>query len=163
MTEEDRTLNIPAFKRKRSIAAKLRNTNNPKIKLKTTRKTRPKRTYETSGTLTDIPARKKATTVGDLMDLPQETLALKNLREMQECGYCDGYFENIDVAIVKITKPVRQGDRLVFEQEGGLFEQSIESMQINRKDVKLARSGSDIGLKVLKAPKVGAPVYKVKE
>jgi hypothetical protein len=34
-------------------------------------------------------------------------------------------------------------------------------MQINHKDVKLAKSGSDIGLKVVIPPKIGGNVYKV--
>lgn len=164
MTEEDRTLNIPAFKRKRSIAAKLRNTNKKigEITKKPSKKTRRQRIQETSGMFTDIPAREPEITVEDLLSLPRETIAKRGYREMEECGYCDGYFENIDVAIVKVTSPLREGDQIIFEVEGGLFEQTIKSMQINRKDVKLARSGSDIGLKVPKAPKVGGKVYKVK-
>ena len=161
MSEELNALNIPAFKRKRSIAAKLRKTNKTtttKPRLSTTRKKREK--FDTSGLFTDIPARKDTRTVEDLLSLPEESFE-QELRTMDECGYCDGYFEKIDVAIVKVTSPVRLGDCLIFERDGGLFEHRVESMQIDRKDVKLARSGSDIGLKIPMKPKVGTPVYKV--
>ena len=113
--------------------------------------------------MTDIPAHEDNPSIEELMSIPDEPKALGKLREMKECGYCDGYFENIDVAIIKTTSPIREGDRLIFQKEGGLFEQTIDSMQINRKDVKLARSGSDIGMKVLMEPIVGTPVYKVIE
>jgi hypothetical protein len=80
---------------------------------------------------------------------------------MKTCGICEGYFDNIDVAIIKVTSPIRVDDRLIFEKDEGLFEQSVKSMQINRKDVTLAKSGSDIGIKVEMKPKVGTNVYKV--
>jgi hypothetical protein len=168
MNDELNTLNIPAYKRKRSIAAKLRSTNKTQNSLaktaKPSRETRRKRpTSDSSEIMSNIPARQQSPTIEDLLRLPQEQAAKSDLREMENCGYCEGYYEKINVAIIRTTSPVREGDRLVFEQEGGLFEQTVTSMQINRKDVKLARSGSDIGMKLLKTPKVGTPVYKVKE
>lgn len=84
-------------------------------------------------------------------------------REMKTCGVCEGYYEKIEVAIVRVTSPLRVGDSIIFEKPDGLFEQEIKSMQIDRKDINLATTGSEIGLKVLQKPTVGSPVYKVIE
>ncbi|MBI2634505.1 hypothetical protein HYW82_02440 [Candidatus Peregrinibacteria bacterium] len=80
---------------------------------------------------------------------------------MKTCGVCEGYFDKIEVAIIKLTGTLKVGERIIFEKIDGLFEQKVESMQINRKDVKRAKAGSDIGLKVAMKPNVGTTVYKV--
>lgn len=163
------TLNIPAFKRKRSISARARKTPsyNKVIKKTTTRKrvTRPKFAYEED--ISDIPVRQQMLEQDDVFPDPLDVnpfTTSKNsneTREMKICGTCDGYFDKIEVAVFQLTSPLRQGDTILFETTNGLFEQPVDSMQINRKDVRLARSGSDIGLKVLEIPKVGGTVYKV--
>ena len=56
---------------------------------------------------------------------------------------------------------IRVGDIIIFEKTDGLFEQKIETMQIDRRDIQLATTGSEIGLKVEIKPVVGSPVYKV--
>lgn len=84
------------------------------------------------------------------------------LREMRLCGKIEGYIFKIEVAIVTVKASIRTGDRLIFEShEGGLFEQTLESMQINREDVATAYSGDDVGIKVLAEPKKNGNVYKV--
>lgn len=80
---------------------------------------------------------------------------------MQICGICEGYFDKIEVAIIKVTSPFRIGDSIIFEKQDGLFEQEIKSMQLNRKDITLATTGSEIGLKVYQKPIIGSQVYKV--
>ncbi len=136
MTEID-NYNIPAFKRKRSIAAKAR-AKHPAI----TEITAPP----------PISNRKKQKKV----EIPET-----HSREMKICGTCDGYFDKIDVAIIRLTNPLRKGDIILIEKTDGLFEQKVNSMQIDRKDVSIARTGSDAGIKVLSKPKVGGTVYKV--
>ncbi|MBD3361009.1 hypothetical protein GF366_04385 [Candidatus Peregrinibacteria bacterium] len=133
---------IPAFQRKRSLAAKARK--------KPTKITR-KRTNNKAIRKTRIDYPEK---IDSIQKLPE-------VREMKTCGTCDGFFEAINVAVVKVTSPIRTGDRIIFEKENGLFEQTVESMQINRKNITLAKSGSDIGLKVTIKPTVGTLVYKV--
>ena len=81
---------------------------------------------------------------------------------MRLCGKCEGYLEKIQVAIVTVSAPLRIGDRVLFESEsGGLFEQNLGEMQINREDVMTAYSGDDIGMKVKAVPKKNGNVYKV--
>lgn len=170
-------LNIPAFKRKRSIAAKAKRTASaiPKItKPKRTSTTRKRTTSRKRASnrlvqeaLSDIPIRDEFPSpdffpehIEDVEILRQKA-ADEDLREMKLCGKCDGYFDNIDVAVIALTSALREGDRIIFETGEGLFEQTVASIQIDRKPVKIARSGSDIGLKVLLKPRVGGNVYKV--
>lgn len=88
--------------------------------------------------------------------------SLTDLREMRLCGKCEGYLDKIQVAIVTVSAPLRIGDRVLFESEsGGLFEQNLGEMQINREDVMTAYSGDDIGMKVKAVPKKNGNVYKV--
>lgn len=174
--EEINPLNIPAFKRKRSIAAKARRkpayetaiAKQPK-KHKTAIRKRQQR-YLNEETLMDIPVKRLLPSqeifpdpMLDMKDEDEPNYKKSNseIREMKRCGICEGYFDKINVAVIKLTSPLRQGDIIIFEQEDGLFEQEVTSMQINRKDISLARTGSDIGLKVMLKPKVGTPVYKL--
>ncbi|MBT3864471.1 hypothetical protein HOE67_01345 [Candidatus Peregrinibacteria bacterium] len=84
-----------------------------------------------------------------------------SFREMVVCGEISGYFEQIDVAVVQVSSRISVGDQLFFETQGGLFEQTLESMQADRKDVEVAYSGDDIGIKVKSEPRKGGQVYKV--
>lgn len=125
-------LNVPAYQRKRSLAAKAR---------KTTTRAKIKKPIRTT--------KKRPTT------------SAQDPREMRICGHCDGFYDKIDVAVIKLTSPIRIGDVIIFEKNEGLFEQEIVSMQIDRQDVTIAHAGDDIGLKVRIEPKVGTSVYKV--
>lgn len=161
--EEPNILNIPAYQRKRSIAAKARK---PKAKLRTARKKQvsKKSSFYPENEISLRPKLPSQEIFPDpMVEMEVEEIRSKknDFREMKMCGICEGYFDKIDVAIIKLTSPLREGDTIIFEKQDGLFEQRVDSMQINRKHVTLARSGSDIGLKVLLKPSVGTPVYKV--
>lgn len=69
------------------------------------------------------------------------------------------YLNKIQVVILSLFRQLKRGDILLIEEEKGLFVQKIHSMQINRKDVKIARKGSEIGLKVERTPRVSGRVY----
>ena len=148
--QEPDNYKIPAYKRKRSISAKAKKTTNYRPLKKTGKKTKQIE-------VEDIPG---------ISFLPPEAHFESNskapsTREMKKCGICEGYFNKIDVAIIKLTAPLKKGDKILFETDDGLFEQKVNSMQINRKDVALGRTGTEIGTKVKKEPKVGGTVYKV--
>lgn len=168
-------INIPAYQRKRSIAAKARK--KPAYletaldramankKKKSSKKPRQTKRYSTnnSSILEEIPIQNSVFPSQELFQNPfSDPLPKKSeFREMKTCGICEGYFDKIEVAIVKVTSPIRVGDNIIFEKQEGLFEQEVKSMQIDRKDINLATTGSEIGLKVYQKPTVGAAVYKV--
>mgnify|MGYP001601134519 CR=1 FL=1 len=157
------SLNVPAFKRKRSIAAKERHIENvvPRKRARRAprRRARPEPAYEEM--TSNIPITDNFPSQ-ELFEEPiLRQVRESDVREMQICGQCEGYFDKIEVAVIQLTSVLHTGDTILFETTEGLFEQSVKSMQINRRDVNMARSGSDIGLKVARTPKVGGNVYKV--
>lgn len=161
MNEID-SVNIPAYQRKRSLAAKAR---------KSTTRTRKKTTTKPKRTTRSRPVKVEEMTIADAIqenkfenpiDIFKPTRSTApGAREMKICGRCDGFFDKINVGIIKLTTSLRVGDVIIFEKNDGLFEQEITSMQINRQDVTIAYAGDDIGLKIAMKPKVGTSVYKV--
>lgn len=178
--EEPNTLNIPAYQRKRSINSKAHNKPSyletaldrakagkisPKNHLKTRKRT-TKKSNAHSKIINEIPIQTVLPSQEIFLDPFSEAELPKkqsDLKEMRVCGICEGYFDKIEVAIVKVTSPLHIDDKIIFEKQDGLFEQKIKSMQLNRKDITLATTGSEIGLKVYQKPTVGSPVYKVIE
>ncbi|MBI4234776.1 hypothetical protein HY604_00585 [Candidatus Peregrinibacteria bacterium] len=149
---------IPAFQRKRSLAAKQRKKTTPKAKIPRIRK--PKMILHED--ISDILLPSQTIFPSPIEQNSASTRTeRRDFEEMKTCGQCEGYFDKINVAIIKLTSPLRIGDIVIFEKESGLFQQTVTSMQINRREVKLATSGSDIGLKVLQKPTVGTRVYKI--
>jgi translation elongation factor EF-1alpha len=72
------------------------------------------------------------------------------------------YFSKIKVAVMKVLSPIKNGDTIrIIGGEDTDFEQEIKSMQIDRKEVKSAKKGKSIGLKVKKKVREGYLVYKV--
>ena len=65
-----------------------------------------------------------------------------------EIGIVTRYFSKINVAAIKLTKPLKIGDTIRIEGATTAFEQKVESMQIDRKDINEATSGQEIAIKV---------------
>ncbi len=174
MNKEIDTINIPAFKRKRSIAAKERRTNTAALKAKKPRTTKKRTTSRTRNTTRNSRSSLGQKTVEELTlmdeiqtidlfdadEIPQAKTGRK-VREFKLIGRCEGYFEKIDVAVIKLSSAIRTGDIILIAMDKGMFEQEVKSMQINGKDVALARTGSDIGMKINKKPLIGTAVYKL--
>lgn len=90
----------------------------------------------------------------------KQSLIRKN--EGKLIGKITHYFSNIEVAVIKLVAPVKKGDkiRVIGGQETD-FEQKISSMQIDYKEVKLAKKGSSLGLKINEKVHEGYKVYKI--
>jgi len=85
------------------------------------------------------------------------------LREekLEEIGKISHYFSKIEVAIVDLTAPLSVGDRITMKGVTTDFEQTVESMQIEHENVKSAKAGDSIGLKVKERVREGDIVYKI--
>lgn len=171
-------LKIPAFKRKRNIDSRAKKKllltafERKEAGIPVIKRSRPKvrRAYsrpKSSSTFTppmifdDPISNRDLESIKSMQKSTQFSEPISGLREMEICGVCDGYLGNIEVALIELTDTLRKGDRVLFETENGLFEQIVSSMQIDRKDVKIARRGSGIGMKVLREPKKNGKVYRV--
>ncbi len=69
------------------------------------------------------------------------------------------YYDKIGVAIVRLNKKLAIGDRVKFVQGDNVFEQDIQSMQIEHASLTEAKPKSEVGIKVDQTAKVGTLVY----
>jgi len=71
------------------------------------------------------------------------------------------FYPAISVAVVDLNDTLKVGDKILIERASGSFEQTVTSMQIEHKDVQMAKKGESIGLKVNEKTREGAKVYRV--
>lgn len=77
-------------------------------------------------------------------------------------GRVTHFYDKIGVAVVELTDTLSVGDKIKFVRGGeDLFEQSVESMQIEHERVETAKSGQTVGLKTDQDVKDAADVFKV--
>ncbi len=69
------------------------------------------------------------------------------------------YFSNIQVAGLEMMGDLKIGDRVHIVGPSTDFVQTVNSMQINRKDIETVTTGDDVGLKLDSAAEVGDEVY----
>lgn len=81
---------------------------------------------------------------------------------MFKVGRVTHYYDKIGVAIIDLDGTLSVGDKIKFTRGGeDMFEQTVESIQIEHKKVDSAKKGDVIGLKANEAVKEGAEVYKI--
>ncbi len=80
---------------------------------------------------------------------------------MFKIGTVSHYYDKIGVAIVELGGTLSVGDSVKFVRGGeDLFEQTVESIQVEHKKLDSANKGDVVGLKTLKPVKEGAEVFK---
>lgn len=78
---------------------------------------------------------------------------------MKKIGTVTHYYNHLGVAIVELDGKLSVGDKIKFEAGKNEFEQTVESMQIEHKDISSAKKGDVVGLKVNEKIGEGADVY----
>ena len=78
-----------------------------------------------------------------------------------EIGKISTFFSHIGVAAIKLTGKLKVGDRIHVKGHTTDFEQLVDSMQINRKEVKEAKKGDEIGIKVVDRVRPNDAVFLV--
>jgi len=78
-------------------------------------------------------------------------------------GNVTHFYPKISVAVIELEGTLKVGDKILVERVSGVFEQTVESMQIEHENVKVAEKGQAIGLKVVEKTREGAKVFKVVE
>lgn len=73
-------------------------------------------------------------------------------------GSVTHYYDKIGVAIVKLEKAVKVGDRLKFVKDGDTFEQIVASMHVDRSPIEEGKPGQEVGIKVDQKVKDGTRV-----
>ncbi len=76
-------------------------------------------------------------------------------------GRVTHFYDKIGVAIVELSDGLAVGDKIKFVRGGeDLFNQAVESIQIEHAKVDAAKKGDIIGIKTNEAVKEGAEVFK---
>jgi len=81
-------------------------------------------------------------------------------------GIINNYFSKINVAEIKLYEAVGElkvGDKIIIEGETTFIEQTVDSMQQNHKDVKIANPGEMVGIKVTDRVRPNDKVFVLKE
>lgn len=78
-----------------------------------------------------------------------------------EVGRVDDFFAKPVVAGITLSAPLKVGDKIHIKGHTTDMELVVESMQINRVDVKEAKPGDAIGIKVSGRVRPGDKVFKV--
>lgn len=71
------------------------------------------------------------------------------------------YYDKIEVAVIKLQKGLKVGDKVKFEKGDKSSEQIIESMQLEHEQVTSGKKGEEIAVKVDQVAKDGVGVYKM--
>jgi hypothetical protein len=77
-----------------------------------------------------------------------------------QVGRITHFFSKIRVAVVELTAPLVVGDYILVKGPSTDFEQVVESMQIEHKNIPRAEAGQSIGLKTTEHAREKDIVYK---
>lgn len=77
-------------------------------------------------------------------------------------GLVTHYFPKVRAAVLKLKKPLCVGEPIWIKGKKTDFRQTVASMQIEKKPIERAGSGSEIGLEVFSEVSAGDVVYRMK-
>ena len=78
----------------------------------------------------------------------------------KKIGIVSGYFTKVGVAAIELEDNLKVGDTIKIKGHTTDFNQKIDSMQIDRVEVKEARKGDSVGIKVRERVRPKETVYK---
>ena len=80
----------------------------------------------------------------------------------EKVGVVEHFFTKISVAAIKITDgELKVGDTIHIVGATTDFKQKVESMQINKQPVEIAKPGDEVGIKVIDRVRENDVVYKI--
>ncbi len=81
----------------------------------------------------------------------------------QRIGAVSHYYNKIGVAAIKLDSDMAVGDTIHIKGHLTDFVQKVESIQLEHKNVDLAKKGEDVGIKVKEHAREHDVVYRVEE
>jgi len=76
-------------------------------------------------------------------------------------GRIEHFYSKASVAVVELSSPLKQGDKIVIRGTTTKVEQTVDSMEVEHKQIPLAQAGQRVGLKVAGRVRENDIVYKV--
>jgi len=74
-------------------------------------------------------------------------------------GEVTHYYSNLGVAIVKLNKGLKVGDKVHVEGHSTNFDQAVSEMQLDHANIEAGKKGQDIGLKISEKVREGDKVF----
>jgi len=90
---------------------------------------------------------------------PPKRIKAKNELGEKYIGNIEHFFGHISVAAMKVKSPLGVGDTIHVMGPHNDFYQRIDSMQIDHKDVPMAKKGQDVGFKIKQKVRVTDKVF----
>lgn len=79
----------------------------------------------------------------------------------KKIGEVEHFYTDISVGIISLSDQLELGDLVRFKGATTNFEQTVDSIQIEHKDVEKAHAGDEIGVKVDNRVREGDEVYLI--
>ena len=79
----------------------------------------------------------------------------------KEIGKVTHYFSKIRVAGIELSDELAVGDTVLIKGATTYFQQKVESMQLDQKDIEKGQPGQLIGITVQEKARPGDKVYKM--
>ena len=83
--------------------------------------------------------------------------------EKELAGEITHFFDKISVAVVELSRDLKKGDKISVEGITTNFVQTVESMQIEHADIKEAKAGQAVGMKMSEKARPGDRIFKITE
>jgi len=77
-----------------------------------------------------------------------------------EIGQVTHFFSKINVAVVELALPLSVGEKILIKGPLTEFDQTVDSMQIDRTEIRRAEGGQNVGLKLARIAREKDVVYK---
>lgn len=77
----------------------------------------------------------------------------------KEIGIVSGFFSHVSVAAIKLSGKLEKGERVHIKGNTTDFEQEVDSIEINNKEVSEAKKGDHIGIKVIEKVRPNDKVF----
>jgi translation elongation factor EF-1alpha len=81
--------------------------------------------------------------------------------EGKKIGIVSNFFDQVSVAAIKLDAELNVGDTIRFVGGETDFEQTVNSMQVQKDSIESAKKGDEIGLKVKERVRKGYKVFKI--
>jgi len=79
----------------------------------------------------------------------------------KQIGEVTNYFKHVKAAAIKLTAPLKVGDKIAIRGGDKNIEMPVESIQINRVAVNSAKKGDEVGILVPEDVHKGYKVFKL--
>lgn len=80
---------------------------------------------------------------------------------MKPIGKIIHYYDKIGVAIVRLSGALKVGDKIKVEGNKNEFEQTVDSIQMDHKEITVGETGQEVGIKLTQKANEGALIIKL--